>query len=443
MSNSLLISPCVQEKIAITLFWRLTGLFFERYRLQEYMNMREKILLISNTFPYSGEPFLKTEMDFLPERQFVYVWPFFADQSKEARCMITPHIEAYVYSPLSVLEKMKCFIDALHVFFSEKEYKAAFAKRHSARNVIKAIKFAYISELRFTSVQAWMSRQCNQTERTLIYSYWMYETAYVAARLKTMYPDCSFITRCHGYDLYEERHPNGYLPFRSFILKTVDMICPISENGKEYLKKLYGGEIEDKIQIARLGTIRKAEIIEEQEKEDSIVLVSCSNLVDVKRVHLIINALMNSRQYVHWYHFGEGELKQKLEAQAKALPGNVKYTFMGYQANEVVQRFYADHYIDAFINVSQSEGIPVSVMEAESYGIPIIATNVGGTSEIVHDKRNGVLLYVNFTNNDLLDAINEVVEKAERYRLEALHTWETMSSAHTVFPEFYKKLAEV
>ena len=193
--------------------------------------MREKILLISNTFPYSGEPFLKTEIEFLPEKQFVHVWPFFADQSKEVRGTVSPHIEAYVYSPLSALRKMKCFLGALHVFFSEKEYKAAFAKRHSARNVIKAIKFAYISELRFTSVQARMSEQCYQPEKTLIYSYWMYETAYVAARLKTMYPNCFFITRCHGYDLYEERHPNGYLPFWSFILKTADMICPISENG--------------------------------------------------------------------------------------------------------------------------------------------------------------------------------------------------------------------
>ncbi len=147
--------------------------------------------------------------------------------------------------------------------------------------------------------------------------------------------------------------------------------------------------------------------------------------------------------HIHWYHFGTGELRQKLEAQAKALPDHVEYTFMGYQANEDVQKFYADHYIDAFINVSQSEGIPVSVMEAESYGIPIIATDVGGTSEIVHDRRNGVLLDVNFTDKDLIDAIDEVVENADRYRSEALHTWGTMSDAHKVFPEFYKRLEEV
>lgn len=386
---------------------------------------------------------MKTEMGFLPEKQFVDVWPFFADQSKEVRGMVTPQIESHIYTTVSALGKMKSLFSALHVFFSEKEYKAACAKRHPVRNVIKAIKFAYISELRLTSVRAWMAEQGRQTENTLIYSYWMYETAYVASRLKTMYPNCSFITRCHGYDLYEERHPNGYLPFRNLILRNADMICPISENGKEYLQKLYGREIENKIQIARLGTIRKAEIPEKQEKEDRVVLVSCSNLVDVKRVHLIINALMNCHKNVHWYHFGDGELREKLETQAKALPDHVEYTFMGYRANEDVQRFYADHYIDAFINVSQSEGIPVSVMEAESYGIPIIATDVGGTSEIVHNGENGVLLNVEFSDEELLTAIDEVVENAESYRASAFRTWQAMSDAHTVFPEFYKKLAEV
>ncbi|MGO5221941.1 glycosyltransferase [Bacillota bacterium LCP21S3_D9] len=404
--------------------------------------MRKKILLIPNTYPFSGEPFLKTEISFLPEKLSVDAWPFFIDQSKE-NSKVTPQIETHIYKKLPALGRIKNLCNALNVFFSEKEYKAAFVKRRPVRNVIKAIKFAYISELRFSSVKEWMNEQGNQTENTLIYSYWMYETAYVAARLKTVYPNCVFITRCHGYDLYEERHPNGYLPFRSFILKHADMICPISENGKDYLLKLYGGKIENKIQIARLGTIRKADIPGKQEKEDCIVLVSCSNLVDVKRVHLIINALMNCHNKVHWYHFGDGELRDKLEAQAKALPEHVKCTFMGYRANEEVQKFYADHYIHAFLNVSQSEGIPVSVMEAESYGIPIIATDVGGTSEIVHDRDNGVLLDVNFTDKDLIDAIDEVVDNADRYRLEALRTWGTMSDANKVFPEFYKKLAEV
>jgi glycosyltransferase involved in cell wall biosynthesis len=45
---------------------------------------------------------------------------------------------------------------------------------------------------------------------------------------------------------------------------------------------------------------------------------------------------------------------------------------------------------DIFVNPSYSEGLPTSVLEAGSVGVPIIATDVGGTREIVHDAVNGV-----------------------------------------------------
>lgn len=405
--------------------------------------MNQKVFILSNTFPYGGEPFLKTEIECLDDISNIFILPFFSSKT-EISTRIVPQQNVHEFNnQISIWQRIYAGVNSVKNLIVKKELKETIHRGGKARNIVKALKFAYISELRVYDAVRYINREFGDNSHMLFYAYWMYETAYVGARLKTMYPNCTFITRCHGYDLYESRHPNGYLPFRSFILKTADMICPISENGKEYLKKLYGIEIDNKTQIARLGTIRKAEIPERQEKEDSLVLVSCSNLVDVKRVHLIINALMNCHQNVHWYHFGAGVLREKLEAQAKVLPDHVEYTFMGYQANEDVQKFYADHYIDAFINVSQSEGIPVSIMEAESYGIPVIATDVGGTSEIVHDKVDGVLLDVNFTNNDLLVAIDEVVEKGDQYRLEAFHTWETMSDAHKVFPEFYKKLAEV
>ena len=53
--------------------------------------------------------------------------------------------------------------------------------------------------------------------------------------------------------------------------------------------------------------------------------------------------------------------------------------------------FYKNNYIDLFINLSYSEGIPVSIMEAMSYSIPTLATNVGGVSELVNED-NGVLV---------------------------------------------------
>ena len=46
---------------------------------------------------------------------------------------------------------------------------------------------------------------------------------------------------------------------------------------------------------------------------------------------------------------------------------------------------------DIFVNPSYSEGLPTSVMEAASVGLPIIATDVGGTNEIIEDDKSGLL----------------------------------------------------
>ena len=57
-----------------------------------------------------------------------------------------------------------------------------------------------------------------------------------------------------------------------------------------------------------------------------------------------------------------------------------------------------------FINVSSTEGIPVSIMEAMSFGIPVIATAVGGTPEIVNNE-NGYLLSKDPSAKELAEVI--------------------------------------
>ena len=58
--------------------------------------------------------------------------------------------------------------------------------------------------------------------------------------------------------------------------------------------------------------------------------------------------------------------------------------------NLTILQYYNTHKIDCFIHTSEKEGLPVSIMEAESAGIPVVATNVGGIREMIDG--NGVLL---------------------------------------------------
>ena len=86
---------------------------------------------------------------------------------------------------------------------------------------------------------------------------------------------------------------------------------------------------------------------------------------------------------------------------------------MGNIPNERLLNYYRDSYYDIFLNVSTSEGLPVSIMEAMSFGIPCIATDVGGTKEIVDHTINGVLLHEDSSPERIKDAILSIANMTE------------------------------
>jgi glycosyltransferase involved in cell wall biosynthesis len=67
---------------------------------------------------------------------------------------------------------------------------------------------------------------------------------------------------------------------------------------------------------------------------------------------------------------------------------------------------------DIYILPSYNEGLPISVLEAMSYGLPIISTNVGGIPEIVEDGVNGLLIEPG-NLKQIEEAIDKLIEGKE------------------------------
>ena len=126
--------------------------------------------------------------------------------------------------------------------------------------------------------------------------------------------------------------------------------------------------------------------------------------------------------------------------------GNYSFTFHGYTQNQFLIDYLNSNYFDLMINTSSSEGIPVSMMEAQSFGIPIIATNVGGTSEIVN-MSNGVLLNSNPTPKEiaqeLMSFYNLDVNKKRSKRKASYETWKKYYQAKVNFDFFGKQLVNI
>lgn len=238
--------------------------------------------------------------------------------------------------------------------------------------------FSYLKQLQMKSEECLPVILSKMKKGDLIYSYWWDDWAMVYSLMKNRLPKHTFISRAHGFDLYEERitnRPN----FKPLFTKSTDAVFCISNDGKEYLRERYP---DLKVEVSRLGTPTHEDLNQET---DTIRVVSCSALVPVKRIDRIINALntYQGEKRVEWVHFGDGKEGERLKNMCDFSNEKITFSFMGNVKNKIIHKFYRERAVSLFINASESEGIPMAIMEAISYGIPVLAPNVGGIKEIV------------------------------------------------------------
>jgi len=244
----------------------------------------------------------------------------------------------------------------------------------------------------------------------------------------------NLFVRFHGGDLYEDRS-GGYIPYRASLLKCLNSAIFISKNGQQYLHDRYR-DINFNSKVFRLGV--EDIKTKNQKRIKNFNIISCSDLLPVKRIPLIVEALALLRIDLTWTHIGGGEQFAELLEKASLLPDNITTNFLGKQTNESVREYYQDNFFDAFLNVSESEGVPVSIMEALAAGIPIIATNVGGTSEIVDEDVGRLLpkeLCAKLLSEELIKFKDLPKEKHMQLRLSAAKKFRQKCEIKTVCQE--------
>lgn len=237
------------------------------------------------------------------------------------------------------------------------------------------------------------------------------------------------IVRFHGFDLYEHRNA-GYIPFRNQLLQSIDRGLVISKNGLDYITSKYP-RFTSKIKLNRLGTIEKGKSMESQ--DGVFRIFSCSSLIPLKRILLLARSLKLIPFQVLWTHIGDGPQKQDLLEIIKSFPENIRFYSTGWIDPHKVTDYYVEKQCDLFVNVSETEGIPVSIMEAFASSIPAFATNVGGVSEIVNN-RNGKLLDPGINEMELS------VEIKNFYLLPAAIKASMRQQAYRTFTDYFDAL---
>lgn len=397
----------------------------------------KELILVTAGFPSGmGETFLETEVKYLAEGfdnvKIVAINPINQTQrSLPENCHATNlHIK------VGSKEKLR----ALRFLFTGlfwKELKVI-RKTYKMRLTKGIINTMLISLYRASKIKDYLENSVNKNEQ-VFYSYWCDDAAFALGLLKEKHPKVPVVCRAHGWDVYFGVHDMNYLPFRHFIADQLDAIYPISQKGKDYITEKWKVSNPNKLSVSRLGVAAQKKV----NPSGTFAMVSCSNLIPLKRVELIIEGLSNITEHpFHWTHFGDGPEKERLIQLANTkLGSNINREFKGRIPNTQVLQWYAENNPFLFMNVSSSEGIPVSIMEAMSFGIPCIATHVGGNSEIVNEQ-NGKLLAENPTPQEISDAIYAFFEPSV-FKLKsegAFLTWEERYNGERNYSDFVKQL---
>ncbi len=173
---------------------------------------------------------------------------------------------------------------------------------------------------------------------------------------------------------------------------------------------------------------------EESPAADKIIFTIVARLVTIKNHFLLIDAfgkLVQQQKFAaELWIVGDGPLMDDLVARAKEIGSGDNIVFWG-QRDDIPNILSQS---DVFVLPSNSEGLSVSLLEAAASGLPIIASDVGGSSDIVVNGKTGYLFRKNDCNQLVYlmeklaknPKLRRKLGKNGRERIERLFTFDKM-----------------
>ena len=397
------------------------------------------IIIISEEFPYGGgEVFLEKELNhFCRKFDAIYLFPLNkkgAEQRKTPEnCSVHLDLcELNQGAKLSNFQNLSSFIRALWIELVVGKKISCFKKKFKYNlSVLKNGIYLCNTLYEFMLKHKLQSLQC--------YSVWNNKGALLFSLLKAQKKIPSFTFRFHGYDLFDERHDDLYIPFRFLNLYHSKEVHLLSKAGLNYIA---GKEprFMNKYKLSYFGVYDKG--INPLNKDAVFTLVSCSNVISLKRVELIVESLKHITFPLRWVHFGTGENYEKVSHSVVGLNLTTQVELKGQTPNEVVIDFYKNTSVSLFIHLSETEGLGVALIEAISFGIPVMGCDTGGVPEIVNDQ-TGILLPVEVTPEEVADKIATFRDSelnSVEFRKGIRNFWRANFDAEKLYDEFVQTM---
>lgn len=406
------------------------------------------ILFITVSYPYgTGEQFVASEIEYLSNKtDRITIYP--AKISGEAR-PLPDNVDVVRQS--SLIRCLTMLFGLLYIFIKYRKFLfgdlLSTLKEEKLRVVyLSRCAYIFVYLLRASQFVLWFDyRYKRHAQNAILYTYWMNAEAYALSIIKRDNPALKTVSRVHGGDLYSELN-SGFLPFRTQIMKSLDRIFAISKHGKKYLVNRYGNNVKNKVIVSRLA-VKAAFKLDVDQLDSCIIIASCSSDAPVKRISAIAQIMGNFSNIVTerviWVHLGiqRNQFIKKYGNLLKTFD-NLEYVIEGVVPHKLVPAVYRKHLPHLFINLSSSEGVPVSIMEALSMGIPVLATDVGGTSELI-DSQVGALVHPKINPMEVIDEIHSILKSRNERSKAAFNRCNYLCNEKLNYENHYKHLKGV
>lgn len=394
-----------------------------------------QLVVLTSQYPFgiASETFLEAELPILAEH-FAKVLVLPSTTHPTIRAM--PHNVEVVQMAWTREPRRRSRIAALasrqaaDVVYASRAAPADLARHASAprtyidvlgRNVLKARELSELIERR-------------ALHDAVFYDYWFENSTIALALVRRSGAIRTATARAHGFDVYDDQWGGHPVPFRQAKAVGLDAVYPTSVAAQSYLRRRVPA-LGTKTEVHKLGVADPGVASPTPPEEGRALIVTCAALHEVKRVHLVPRALARLTVPFEWVHIGDGPERSRVEAAAQHLLPRGTWRLVGQIPNHEVQSYYRRHPVRVLLSMSRSEGEPVSMMEAISYGIPIVACNVGGVSELVRD-RVGILVDPEANPQQVADALHEALADDRFDRDEIREEWRMRYNAAANYARF-------
>ena len=169
-------------------------------------------------------------------------------------------------------------------------------------------------------------------------------------------------------------------------------------------------------------------------------LLSAGRIVYQKGLDLGLRTLSQLKDLDwHWEIAGDGPQLDNLKLLANELGIADRVTFLGWQSREELTKRY--HRANVFLFPSRHEGMPNVVLEAMACGLPVVATRIAGSEELVVEAETGFSVQTENVD-ELRDALRRILSdsnlrkqmgRASRRRVEESYSWKKVAGQYAAF----------